>query len=184
MSRTTNAPSLIVLSGLPATGKSQLAQRIARALGITALSVDAIEGAMHESGVEASVETGLASYLVARAIADAQLALGQAVLVDADNVLESSKAIWRALAMRREVRLRVIECYSSDSSLHRKHFEARKRGGLARGESWDDVERMMRDYAPWTEPTLRVDAKDPPDANAARAIVWLLEPAETIDLGP
>src|SRR5687767_9878235 len=103
-------PMLVVLSGLPATGKSELGLRVARALSIAAVPVDPIESAMVESGLERSFLTGLAAYRIAEAIADSQLAIGQAVLIDAANLDEPAKDIWRALAARRGVPLRVIEC--------------------------------------------------------------------------
>ena len=56
---------LIVLSGLPGTGKSAVADGIARALRLPVLSVDPLESAILQAGIPPSFETGLAAYLVA-----------------------------------------------------------------------------------------------------------------------
>jgi predicted kinase len=169
---------LIVLSGLPATGKSELGLRIARALSITAVPVDPIESAMVESGIERSFLTGLAAYRIGEAIADSQLAIGQAVLVDAANLDEPAKDIWRALAARRGVPLRVIECHCSDSATHRRRLAARRRRmpDSLLEKSWTQVVEQSDDYTAWSEPMLRLDAVDAGEDNAARAIVWLLGP--------
>ena len=69
------AMKLVILSGLPGTGKSELGQQLARRLDISVLSVDPIEAAILRAGIAQSFETGLAAYLVAETIAAAQLVL-------------------------------------------------------------------------------------------------------------
>src|SRR5215218_1777669 len=90
---------LIVLSGLPGTGKSVLADSIARFFGFPVVSVDPIESAMLRSGVRPDQPTGLAAYLVAEALADSWLALGLSPIVDAVNGVSEAKEMWRTLAI-------------------------------------------------------------------------------------
>jgi predicted kinase len=168
-------PALIVLSGLPGTGKSLLAAGLSRQLGIPVLSVDPIESAMLRAGLAQSFETGLAAYLVVEAIADGALALGQSAIVDAVNCVDEAKAMWRALAERHGAPLRVIECHCSDEALHRQRLESRRRG-LAPGfpePTWDDVVRRRATYTVWTEPLLALDSVEPPEASLERALAWL-----------
>ena len=73
---------LIVLSGLPGSGKSTVAEGLSRALSLPVFSVDPIEAAMWRAGL-AKTETGVAAYEVARALADEHLRLRHAVIVDA-----------------------------------------------------------------------------------------------------
>ena len=89
---------LIVLSGLPGTGKSEVADAIGRARRAPVLAVDPIESAILEAGVEASFETGLAAYQVAERVADACLAAGLDVVIDAVNSVEPARDMWRRLA--------------------------------------------------------------------------------------
>ena len=56
---------LIVLSGMPGTGKSAIADGIASARRAPVFSVDPIESEIVRAGIPASFETGLAAYLVA-----------------------------------------------------------------------------------------------------------------------
>jgi predicted kinase len=45
------SPTLIVLSGLPGSGKTILAEGLSRALSVPILSIDAIEAAMWRAGL-------------------------------------------------------------------------------------------------------------------------------------
>jgi predicted kinase len=66
---------LIVLSGLPGSGKSRLAAGLSRTLSFPVFSIDPIEAAMWRSGL-AKRSTGIAAYDVAIALADEHLRLG------------------------------------------------------------------------------------------------------------
>jgi predicted kinase len=102
---------LIVLSGLPGTGKSAIA-----------------DAAMLRSGIQRSFATGLAAYAVASTIAEAIFLRGQGVIVDAVNGVAEAKAWWPALAGRAGARLAVVECRCSDPAVHRQRLESRARG--------------------------------------------------------
>ena len=73
---------LIVLSGLPGSGKSTVAEGLSRALSMPAFSVDPIEAAMWRNGL-ARDQTGIAAYEVAITLAGENLRLGHSVIVDA-----------------------------------------------------------------------------------------------------
>ena len=141
---------LIVVSGLPGTGKSALADDVGRSLGATVLSVDPIEAALLESGIEQSFATGFAAYRVAATVAEANLALGQTIIVDAVNSVAEAKAWWPMLAERAGVELAVIECVCSDVQLHRSRLEGRDRGLAFPEPSWADVERRREEWVPWS----------------------------------
>ena len=63
-------PLLVVTAGLPATGKSTIAEVVGNRLGIPVLSVDPIEAAILSAGIDSAQPTGLAAYLVAEAMAE------------------------------------------------------------------------------------------------------------------
>jgi len=88
-------PHLIVLSGLPGSGKSTIAELLAKRLRLPLFSVDPIESAIVKAGIAKSFETGLAAYLVAATLADEQLKLGSSVIIDAANAEEEGKDVWR-----------------------------------------------------------------------------------------
>lgn len=88
---------LVVLSGLPGTGKSVLAELLSEETGDPVLSVDPIESAIVQSGIERSFETGLAAYQVCAALAQTQLRRGQGAIIDAVNGVEPARELWRRL---------------------------------------------------------------------------------------
>ncbi|WP_173508776.1 AAA family ATPase [Sinorhizobium psoraleae] len=84
---------LIVTAGLPGSGKSIIAEGLARAIGAPVLSVDPIEAAMWRSDIPKYM-TGIAAYEVAAAVAEENLKLGLTVIVDAVNPVEVARATW------------------------------------------------------------------------------------------
>jgi predicted kinase len=167
---------LIVMAGLPGTGKSELAAQLARRLRVPVFSVDPIEAAIISSGIGKSFETGLAAYRVVEALADAQLKLGLDAIVDAVNAEEPAKQMWRALAARYALSPKIVECRCSDESLHRERLMQRRRGlGKLFEPTWDQVQQRRLAYKPWSEPVFAVDSVLPLDSNVARTLAWLGE---------
>jgi predicted kinase len=165
---------LIVLSGLPGTGKSAIAEGLGRALKMPILSVDPIESAVLRAGVPQSFETGYAAYLVAEALADAHLSLGVGSVIDAVNSVESGRDLWRALAKRHAVPLRIVVCTIADKETHRSRLRDRERG-IALGEPrWLDVERRSTEWIPWPEHHLVLDSSEPVEVNLAAALRYVM----------
>lgn len=167
-------PLLIVMSGLPGSGKSTIAEQIAEQLKLPVLSVDPIESAIIKSGIAMSFETGLAAYLVAEALADEQLKLGNSVIIDAANVEEEGKGIWRALAAKRGLKPIIIHVFVSDEDLHKKRLESRVRGLHGFSEvKWDKVQARKAVFTEWKEPTLKLDSSTDLTKNVERAIDYI-----------
>jgi predicted kinase len=162
---------LIVLAGLPGTGKSAVAEAVGRALVVPVLSVDPVEAAMHRAGIDPGQPTGLAAYAVVEAVAGEILGLGQSVVVDAVNAVEPARGMWRDLSRRYRVPLRWIEVVCTDAGLHRRRLEGRSRGLGATDElSWHDVERRRDEYEPLTDDRLLLDTTRDLATNVALAL--------------
>jgi predicted kinase len=167
-------PQLIVMSGLPGSGKSSIAERLAQRLHIPHFSVDPIESAMIRSGIAKSFESGVAAYLVAEALAGEQLKLGTSVIVDAVNAEEEGKDVWRGLAKRHGLELIVLEVVVGDQALHRQRLEARVRNLHGFEEvTWERVETRRQAYTAWTEPTLRLDSSHDLEATVDEAARYI-----------
>jgi predicted kinase len=152
---------LIVISGLPGTGKSAVAAALADRLEATHLSVDPIEDALLGAGLPSSWETGVAAYEAARVMAEQNLVLGTSVVVDAVNDSEAARATWRVAAAKAGAELAFVLLTLDDETEHRRRLEGRVRNLVHVPEpSWTDVLARAAAYEPWTEGAcLRVDAK-------------------------
>lgn len=152
---------LIVLGGLPGTGKTTLARCLARRLGAVHLRIDTIEQSLRSCDVLRG-EVGPAGYVIATALAEDNLRLGTPVVADCVNPLDVTRAAWRAAATRAGRPIAEVEVVCSDAAEHRRRVETRASdiAGLAL-PTWDAV--MEREYAPWDRPPIVLDsaAADP-----------------------
>src|SRR5262249_8003037 len=112
---------------------------------------------------------------VVEALVDSQLRLGQSAIVDAVNAEEPGKAMWRGLARRHAVAMKIVECSCSDEAVHRERLQARHRGLELPEPTWADVERRRGAYTQWTESVFAVDALASLEVNLARVLEWLGE---------
>jgi predicted kinase len=151
---------LIVVSGLPGSGKSTVADGLSRSLSMPVFSIDPIEAAMWRNGLAKS-ETGIAAYEVAGALADEHLRLGHSVIIDAVNPIEAPRAGWRNLAAKYRADLKIIECVCANEAIHRARIEARRRNIDGMPEiPWSRVLERRAEYEPWTDLRLTLDSSD------------------------
>ena len=163
---------LIVIGGLPGTGKTSLATRLARLLDAVHLRIDTIEQAIRTSTMAAD-DVGSAGYVVAHAVAGDNLRLGRIVVADGVNPLASTRAAWRAVAQRAAVSRFEVELICSDPFEHRRRVESRQPdiAGL-KLPTWEEV--MAREYEPWTGDHVVIDTAQRPLEASVTALHALL----------
>ncbi len=162
------AVALIVISGLPGTGKTLVAEQSARIARAALVSKDVLEAALWRGGVRREANSGWIAYELLGAIADLQLAAGLSVVLDSVATNERIRAEWRALAGRHGHAFLVVECVCTDAATHRSRIEGRQRGIPGWYElTWSDVEEVASRYEPWTADRLVLDAVRPLDENVA-----------------
>lgn len=115
---------LIAFGGLPGTGKTTIAQALARRVGAIYLRIDVIEQAIRDAGVLAG-DIGPAGYQVANALAASNLALGHIVVADSVNPVAESRAGWGSVAASVSAPLVEVEVVCSDATEHRRRVEER-----------------------------------------------------------
>jgi predicted kinase len=167
----------ITFSGLPGTGKSSIAEAVARELGIPVFAKDWLEATLIRCELQPAENgppLGSAGYQLLTTLAERQLQLGQSVILDSVTSTLSIRAEWRALAQTYRAEWRVIECICSDEAAHRDRMKARQRGIPGWHElDWSDVERVKAYYAPWDEERLILNAVDPLADNIVVALQYL-----------
>jgi len=162
-------PVLVVVGGLPATGKSTIADQLARLVGAPFVRVDRIEQAIVTySPLEHPI--GAAGYAVAYALASEQLRLGLDVIVECVNPIALTRDSWAATAADAGAGIVEVEVTCSDLDEHRRRALTRVTDveGLVK-PTWAEV--VGREYHPWSRPHLTIDSLDTSPAAAAERIV-------------
>jgi predicted kinase len=151
-------PVLVVVSGLPGVGKSVVAAAIAATLGGVHLSIDPVEDAMLGCKLPAGWNLGVAAYEAVRTMAEANLALGALVVVDAVNDSDAARQTWLRAAGASKASLAFAHLTCSDADEHRRRLQARVRGFAWLPEpSWEQVVDRSRNYVPWDFEHVEVD---------------------------
>lgn len=165
-------PALVVVSGLPGTGKSTVAEALSRATGAPIFARDVVEAALWRAGVGEGVGSGGAAYHLLGTLAGEQLALGHAVILDSVAGYERTRRGWRLLAAAHGAPFVVIECVCSDEQAHRERLSTRRRGIPGWYElTWEHVENVRARYEPWSEPRIVLDATHSFEGNVKRALM-------------
>lgn len=160
---------LIVLSGLPGTGKTTIAQMLARECHATYLRIDTIEQAILSS-LRVQNDLGTLGYVVAYELARANLCLGGTVVADAVNPLTAIREAWRAVAESAASDIVEVEVVCSDTSEHRRRVDSRKADISGHTlPTWDEVQR--REYEPWASNRLVIDSAQVSAKDAASQIL-------------
>jgi predicted kinase len=173
----TASPRVVIFTGLPGTGKSTLAEKVARITGAPAFAGDWLMGGLKPAH-RALAQLDRSEYLAAwfgllRTLVTRQLMLGQSAVVD-DVVSSGQFDLWQATADQFSARLFTIECVCSDEAIHRTRIEGRVRGIPGWHEvGWDHVERMRAETSPPTFERLVVDAVQPVQDNLRRVLAYL-----------
>jgi predicted kinase len=157
---------LNIFGGLPGTGKSTLAQRLARDRRGVHLRIDTIEQALRDAQGRCDGPEG---YLVAYKIAGDNLRLGLSVVADSVNPLAVTRATWRAVAADAGVPFVEIEVVCSDRAEHRARVEGRATdiAGLQL-PTWDQIVR--REYEPWLPAHVVIDTAGATVEESVRAL--------------
>jgi predicted kinase len=170
-------PVLVVIGGLPATGKSTIAERLARLVRAPYLRVDRIEQAVVAySPLEHPI--GAAGYAVAHALAGEQLGLGLDVIVECVNPLAVTRDGWAATAAGAGAAILDVEVICSDLAEHQRRAEERTSDveGLVK-PTWQEIRN--REYDPWSRPRLVVDSAEAPPDEAVRSIAQAITAARS-----
>jgi predicted kinase len=165
---------LVIVGGLPGTGKSTVAEQAARMVHGALIAKDVIEATLWRSGIGREANSGWAGYELLSSLADAQLRAGGSAVLDSVAGYDRLRNGWRELARSHGAAVLEIECVCSDEPTHRSRIEGRDRGIPGWYElTWQEVEDARSRYEPWPGEHLVLDAVRPLDDNLARLAAYL-----------
>jgi predicted kinase len=156
---------LVLVTGLPGTGKSTMADVAAAELGAAVLGHDwAMSGLRPYPELQATLDAmGLrghrdVGWSILWALARAQLRRGASVVLD--GVARTPEAAGtRAVAAEEGAPCLVVMTACADAPLHRSRLEGRQRGIPGWYElEWDHVDRARRDWVPPADVDLSLEA--------------------------
>ena len=167
------APVLVLVGGLPGTGKSTLADELASHLHAPVFAKDRIEASLWRDGVHAEQGSWTIAEHLLTTLSGEQLRRGQSAILDTVGGSLDSRTTWRATAHEFGAAFRLLECVCSDVATHRSRIEGRVRGIPGWYElTWADVERSRSRHDAWPEDHLVLDAVAPFADNLALALQY------------
>jgi predicted kinase len=149
---------LIILGGLPGSGKTTIARALAERLNAVHVRIDTIEQALRESG-GLKADVGAAGYMVGYGIAADNLSLGNNVVADSVNPIPITRNAWLSVARYAGVPAVEVEVICSDRAEHRRRAETRESdvAGLVK-PTWDEIANRI--YERWEGPPIVVDTAE------------------------
>ena len=171
---------LILFSGLPGTGKSTLASRLARELGLPLLCIDDVIGEVPENPGIAFWDSKVAILL---RLVEVQLELGLSVIVDS-VFMNMDRHHARELARKYGARFYPIHVFLSDEHVWEQRVTARyEEMGNKDVATWERIQHQRERFRPWEPGTaLFIDSLEPVDRN--HELVLNFVRTDDVDLKP
>jgi len=171
--------TLTIFSGLPGTGKSTLANLLARKLRWPVLRIDDVAG---DVPVNAGYRFWDEKILVLLTIVEEQLKLGVSVIADS-IFMGADRVQAQEMARKYETNFRPVYCFVSDEKVWKKRVTGRLEDVQISGVAdWEQIQHQRQWFSPWQSGTgLFVDAIEPIERNFASVIDFVMNPKVSLE---
>ena len=175
------ARTVVVVVGLPGTGKTAVARAVAGELGWRVISTDAVRrGLFGTAKGPAEFGAGVygreaseATYREVLARAGAALAEEGGVVLDGTFAEEGRREAVRGWAAGKGARLRVVECVLAGERVRERLAGRAERGDGLSDADWGIYQRQAAGYRGWGEEALRLDTAEALGGVGRRAAEWV-----------
>ncbi len=151
--RDLNRPTLYIFSGLPAVGKSTLAQLLAKHLRILYVRIDTVEQGLRDL---CNLDVEGEGYQLSYRIIQDNLLLGLSAISDSCNTEEFVRREWEAVAANVGAKFVNIEIVCTDPKEHELRAIKRKSTvANLKPPSWDKIKNRI--YEPWGSEVITID---------------------------
>ncbi|WP_456474754.1 AAA family ATPase [Candidatus Pyrohabitans sp.] len=163
---------LVLITGLPGTGKSTIAMHLARRLRATVLRTDVIRKQLFPEPKYTEEEKELV-YKVTFMIAEYLLRAGKNVILDGTFYRRSLRERVYRLARAARTKLIIVEC-SAPEFVVRQRMEARaKKKNLPTDADFDVYLKIRSQFEPLRRPRVIVDTSNPLEENLAEIMRYI-----------
>jgi len=174
----TDQLTFVIFSGLPGTGKSTLADRLAGDFGWPLLRIDDIAGNVPP---DADYRFWDEKILVLLTIAEEQLKLGISVIADS-VFMGTDRMHAQEIASKHGAIFRPVYCFVSDEALWKERvterFEVTQEPDVA---NWEQIKHQRQWFAPWNQDSgLFIDAVDPFEQNYKKVREFVVDRAVSL----
>lgn len=163
--------ALIVIGGLPCSGKTTLAKAVSKRLSIPIISKDEIEAAIARKGLAGNKDMRGVGYEVMATLAKSYVDSGSSVIFD---FIASKNRVLECWPQLLDGGIKYIECVCSDEEVHKERVQSRSRGIDGWYElTWAEVLKVKANYEPLFSESVVLDSVNELAENVELAVEYI-----------
>jgi len=168
-------PTLVIFSGLPGTGKSTLADKLARKLRWPLLRIDHVIGEVPEN---AGFEFWDSKVAILLGLMETQLEIGISVIADS-VFMNRDRNIAQEIARRHQAGFRPIHTFISDEKVWEERVRMRsKESNHKHVATWEQIQGQRNHFRKWEpEAALFIDSLNAFDRNYEAVLNFVMKDA-------